>query len=45
MLDVDMKLVKDDPSDEFWWVPYTEYLLNQVLPKDMKIQAKIQRET
>lgn len=44
MLNMDIQVVPNDLSDEAWHMPYIDLLLNQVLPKDSKMQDKIQRE-
>lgn len=45
MLDVNVKLVKDDLGKDAWRVPYIEYIFNQVPHVEPKLQAKVQRET
>lgn len=41
MLDMDVKIVEDDLVEDVWKYPYIECILNQVLPKDLKLWAKI----
>lgn len=41
---VKVKLVEGNLGVDDWGVHYVEYLLNQALPEDPKLQAKIQRE-
>lgn len=44
MPSVDIQLVLDDLSKDVCRVPYMDFLLKQVLPKDHKLQDKIHHE-